>query len=82
MGSTMSGRLRYMWRRFRCVTGRRITMLQVGGWIEFDYTDTCGVHKHWFGEIKEVAHWGVRLFTQDGYRSFKHGRMVDIKFCA
>jgi hypothetical protein len=58
-----------------------IMSYDVGDWVEFDYTDQAGVSKHWTGEIKEVNQWGYRLFTQDGYRSFRFYRMKNMKAC-
>ena len=51
----------------------------VNDWVEFDYTDATGEFKHWKGEVVEVCHWGYRLNTQDGYRSFRFKRMRNEK---
>ena len=54
-------------------------MVNVGDWVEFDYTDKNGVQKVWRGEITEWNVWGYKIYTMDGYRSFNFGRMKNIK---
>ena len=61
------------------VKGIDMMHYNVNDWVEFDYTDACGEYKHWTGEVVEVCHWGYRINTQDGYRSFRFRRMRNDK---
>jgi hypothetical protein len=56
-----------------------IMYYNVNDWVEFDYVDAKGEYKHWKGEVVEVCHWGYRINTQDGYRSFRFKRMRNDK---
>lgn len=54
-------------------------VVNVGNWIEFDYTDIQGVRKTWKGEVKEQHLWGYKIQTEDGVRSFRYGNIKNVK---
>ena len=52
--------------------------LQVGNWIRFIYVGTDMRFSPRRGQVVEIAPWGFRLLTADGYRSFHEDRMFDV----
>lgn len=56
-----------------------MTTIHINDWIEFEYTDLNKVTKVWAGEVVEQHLWGYKIFTNDGYRSFRFGKMRNIK---